>query len=106
MNESIQTNYANLKSQCYFKLVELIKSNKIYVKFENETVKEKLVQELEQVKRKDIDKDNKLRVLDKETVKENIGRSPDLSDCMMMRMVFELVKNEAFLLHDDHGVVF
>jgi hypothetical protein len=45
---------------------------------------------LEQVKRKDIDKDGKLSVLPKEKIKELIGRSPDYSDALMMRMWFVL----------------
>jgi len=44
--------------------------------------------ELEQVKRDKIDSDGKLQLLSKEKVKESIGRSPDYSDALMMRMYF------------------
>ena len=48
-----------------------------------------MIEELEQIKSKDKDKDNKLKIVSKDVVKENIGRSPDLSDTLMMRAIFE-----------------
>ncbi|HVI80408.1 MAG TPA: hypothetical protein VM715_20095, partial [Candidatus Acidoferrum sp.] len=47
-------------------------------------------QELEHVKRRDPDKDGKLKVLQKDEIKELLGRSPDFADMLMMRMFFEL----------------
>lgn len=89
-------NFANLKSQCYFKLAELINESKIYVNCDDPTVKQQLIEELEQVKQKDMDKDGKRAVIGKDKVKELIGRSPDLSDSLMMRMVFEIDPVEEF----------
>jgi hypothetical protein len=40
-----------------------------------------------------MDKDGKLKLLPKETIKGIIGRSPDYSDAMMMRMYYELNPN-------------
>jgi hypothetical protein len=85
-----KTNYQNLKTQCYFILANLVNSNKIGANIENETYKELIIEDLEQIKRKDIDKDGKVKLIEKEVIRENIGRSPDFSDCMMMRMYFEL----------------
>jgi len=85
-----KTNYQNLKTQCYFILANLVNEGKIGAYFENETFKEFLIEDLEQIKRKDIDKDGKVKLIEKEVIRENIGRSPDFSDCMMMRMFFEL----------------
>ena len=48
------------------------------------------IQELEQIKAKDMDKDGKLQLIPKDKIKEVIGRSPDDSDCLMMRMWFSL----------------
>ncbi len=45
---------------------------------------------MEQVKQKDIDKDGKLAMISKDDIKQNIGRSPDEADCIMMRMYFEI----------------
>lgn len=88
--DGIKQNYQNLKSQCYFLLAEKINKGDIYLKLEDIEVKNKIIQELEQVKRKDMDKDGKLSVLPKEHIKALIGRSPDYSDTLMMRMWFEL----------------
>jgi hypothetical protein len=45
---------------------------------------------MEQVKQKDIDKDGKIALVSKDIVKQNIGRSPDEWDSIMMRYWFEL----------------
>lgn len=80
--------YQNLKTQCYFKLANMIQSDSIYVNCNDGNVIDDLSKELEQVKRDKIDSDGKLRILPKEKVKELIGRSPDYSDALMMRMYF------------------
>lgn len=84
-------NFSNLKSQCYFKLAEYVNSSKIFVSC-SEQNKQTLIEELEVVRRKDADKDGKLAVEGKDRVKELIGRSPDISDSLMMRMYFEISK--------------
>lgn len=84
-------NYSNLKSQCYYELAKKINRHEMIVHTQNETIKAFLMEELEQVKGKDIDKDKALAVIPKDEVKENIGRSPDFSDTIMMRMQFEFV---------------
>ena len=80
-------NFNNLKSQCYFNLAEKINSSKVYVAPTDYA--DKITEELEQVKQHNMDKDGKKMVLPKDKVKENIGRSPDFSDMMMMRAFFE-----------------
>ncbi|GAF76270.1 unnamed protein product, partial [marine sediment metagenome] len=47
------------------------------------------------------DKDGKLGLVGKEVVKQEIGRSPDFSDCMMMRMYFEIRTNEFTVLEGE-----
>jgi phage terminase large subunit len=49
------------------------------------------MEELGVVKRKDMDKDGKLRILSKEEIKELIGRSPDYSDMIAQREYLELL---------------
>lgn len=80
--------YQNLKTQCYFKLANMIQSNSIYINCNDGVIIDDITKELEQVKRDKIDSDGKLRILPKEKVKELIGRSPDYSDALMMRMYF------------------
>ena len=55
-------------------------------------IKHLLIEELEQIKQKNIDKDSKISLEDKEKIKEHIGRSPDIADALMFRMYFEIDK--------------
>lgn len=88
----INKNYANLKTQCYFKLADYINQNKIYCKARLTTEQEENIkQELEIIKIKDVDYENKIYIMSKDEVKELINRSPDYSDAIMMRMFFELI---------------
>lgn len=83
-------NYANLKSQCYFEIAKKVNLGEIAVKFTDTETKAKLIEDLEQIKDWNSDKDEKLRVIPKDKIKEMTGRSTDYSDPFMMRMYFEL----------------
>ncbi len=83
-------NYSNLKTQCSYVLAAYINDRQISIQIENIHTQTKIIEELEQIKAKDIDKDSKLRIIPKEDIKEIIGRSPDDSDALMMRMYLEL----------------
>lgn len=85
--------YQNLKTQCYYKLASVISDNNLYIQTDDSEIKQSIIEELEQVKRDKIDQDGKLKILPKEKVKELIGRSPDFSDALMMRMYFEFKIN-------------
>ena len=56
-------------------------------------IKNEITEELEQVRTKDADKDNKLQIISKDTVKAIIGRSPDYADALAMRMYYEINSN-------------
>jgi len=82
-------NYFNLQSQCCYKLAERIESNELYIECDlSNQQKEEITEELEQLKAYDSDGTGKLKVLPKAKIKENIGRSPDYRDCLMMREWF------------------
>jgi phage terminase large subunit len=83
-------NFANLKSQCSFMMAQKIMKREVGEIATDINVIEITSEEMEQVKQKDIDKDGKIAVLGKDVVKENIGRSPDEWDSIMMRYFFEL----------------
>lgn len=85
-------NFANLKTQCYYKLAEYINRNEIYVKC-NSTVERFLTQELEYVRLARTLDANKISLLSKDEIKKSIGRSPDYSDALMMRMYYLVNKN-------------
>ena len=86
-------NYQNLKTQCYYKLADLINKGQIGITCKDITVKNYIIEELEQVRMKDADKDTKLRIIPKDQVSDIIGRSPDYSDAMAMRMFYEIDTN-------------
>jgi len=86
-------NYGNLKTQCYFKLAELAEAGEIGIDenaFLDSKDKDDFIEELGQIKQRDVDKDGRIYLVGKDVIKENIGRSPDFSDMVMMRMYFEV----------------
>lgn len=93
--KGVEQNYSNLKSQCYFTLSEYFVKNNLYIK--DNSIKESLIEELEQVKIKDFDKDSKLAVTPKDKIKQELGRSTDYADALMMRMYFELKTFKSWL---------
>lgn len=86
-------NYSNLKTQCYYRLANRINNGELFINCEDSFVKTSIIEELEQVRRKDMDKENKLAIIPKDVVKEKLGRSPDYSDALMMREWFDLQPN-------------
>jgi phage terminase large subunit len=104
----IQENYANLKSQCGYKLAEMINTHQIAIAIEPnqfisevpgityEVWKEQLTEELEQIKSKNMDAEKKMQITSKDDVKETLGRSPDFSDTMLMRIMLEYKPSNQF----------
>ena len=98
VDPSKNENFDNLKSQCYYSMSDRINSGGIFINYDlgsmmgqdGKTVKQLLNEDLEQVRQKEVDSDKKKGVLPKDKVKDILGRSPDYSDGMMMREVFEL----------------
>tara|TARA_R100000773_G_scaffold43467_1_gene42005 strand:+ start:450 stop:1760 length:1311 start_codon:yes stop_codon:yes gene_type:complete len=86
-------NYQNLKTQCYYTLAKKINEGQIGISCNNINTKNDIIEELEQVRTKDADKDNKLQIIPKDTVKAIIGRSPDYADALAMRMYYEIDSN-------------
>jgi len=81
--------FDNIKSQCGFKLADLVNEGKIINRADLEEIEiESIKEELEQLKRKDSDK--KQGLIKKDDMKKNLGRSPDWMDNMIMRMFFDL----------------
>jgi len=90
VHDYMKRNYVNLKTQCYFELVKPIEEWIIRINTDDEGIKQKIIEELDIVCEVDIDKDAKKKIISKEKIKERLGRSPDYSDALMMRMYFEL----------------
>lgn len=89
----IKPNFENLKSQCSIKMAEMISVRMVGELCNNDEVLQAVMEEMEQVKLRDIDKDGKQSIVPKERVKELIGRSPDEWDSIMMRYWFALRKD-------------
>ena len=94
VNNSTANNtiYANLKTECGYKLAELFDNITISANVRSD-VRDIINSELGQLKTYDADKDGKLKILPKDKIKENIGRSPDYLDNFIMRMYFEVARN-------------
>lgn len=86
-------NYQNLKTQCFYKLADLINKGQLGIECSDVSVKGNIIEELEQVRMKDADKDNKLQLIPKENIKTILGRSPDYADALAMRMYYEVDPN-------------
>ena len=91
-DKTAKLNYANLKTQCAFKLQELMQKRQLtacvpqVLKF-----KDIIIEELEQLRETD-DDEKKIKLVPKKDIKKNIGRSPDHLDNFIMRMFFEVEK--------------
>ena len=90
--DGFSENYGNLKAQCYFKLAEMIQAGLIYI--EHQEFRKQIIEDLEQINKKPMADDRKIRLESKKDLKDRLGRSPDFSDAIMMRMWFELKTND------------
>lgn len=81
-------NYHNLKTECAFKLKELVEANEIYI--EDQTYRKQIMSDLETICRDPMDNEMKIRLEKKSKHKERTGKSPDFFDSLLMRMYFEV----------------
>lgn len=93
----LTSEYANLRSQCVFTLADHVNNHKIASRVTGQ-FKERTIEELALYQ--DASKgDGKRMATQKEDIKEVLGRSPDHSDTMIMRMYFiirgRMVQNES-----------
>jgi phage terminase large subunit len=88
--QTVRANFDMLKSQCAFKLAEIVNAAAIYDPQEGE-VRDKITLELEQLKRKAVDSDMKQGIIKKEIMKEMLGHSPDDLDTYIMRAYFDVL---------------
>lgn len=95
-----QPNYKNLQTQCGYYLAKMINTHRLNFKCSvPEHYKDEIVEELEQLKSFNSEKDaTKVQLLPKDKIKENIGRSPDWRDMLLMRSYFDLKKDDYFIV--------
>lgn len=97
-NPSYKVQFANLKAQCYAKLSELAKLGKLGVdpsmKMDDRI---ELMEDLGAHQIANPDDDGPKKLVAKDEMQEDLGRSPDMSDALMMRMWYEV---QPFTRHD------
>lgn len=79
--------YKNLRSQCVFVLAQHVNDHKIAVKVDDVRIKERIIEELALYQDASTG-DGKRMATQKEDIKALLGRSPDISDTLVMRMFF------------------
>lgn len=99
-NRLVPANYRNFRSQCFFKLGEMVNDHKLSIKlktfhtniegYTKEKALSDLIEELDAIKQTDNSEDGKLSIIPKSDIKEMLGRSTDFADVLMMRMSFEM----------------
>lgn len=114
----VKENYQNLKTQCFYRMADLVNRSEIAIEANKETViidgvfgikikvggkltdvRELIKADLRAIKRKDPDKDGKKKINPKEEQKVILnGRSPDFGDNMMMRVYFDLICVEDMMI--------
>ena len=85
-----QQNFSNLKSQCYFLWADYVNRSLVHINVDDIRLKERIIEEMQEVRAADITVDKKLSIVSKREIKERLGRSPDVADALMMRMYFEI----------------
>lgn len=89
----INNTYANLKSECAFKLAELITNHKLKINCYDEILKRRIKDELLLLKKKNND-EQKRQLISKEEMKKINGKSPDTLDALIYGM-YGLIKKPA-----------
>ena len=93
-------NYANLKTQCYFKLKYLMEKREIKVNCSGD-IMDRIQTELDNIVVKDVESENKVRLESKDDLKKRLGHSPDYADAIMMRMYWQLNKSNSPVTKTD-----
>lgn len=82
--------FANLKTECAYKLAELINKRQIKI-ICSDKQKDAIIEELGELRCDSINNDDgKKKLVDKDTMKDRIGRSPDYLDTLIMGMYFHV----------------
>lgn len=82
--------YANLKSECAWKLAELIRNHKLKINVSEDTLRQRIKDELMLLKKKNND-EQKRSLISKDEMKKINGKSPDTLDALIYGM-YGLIK--------------
>jgi len=88
--------FANLKSECGYKLAEMVNKRLLRI-ICSEEQRERIIEELSALKALDVDKDeSRKRIIPKKDMKDLLGRSPDYLDMLIMSMIFRVKPRSAY----------
>ena len=91
--------YQNLRSQCWFRLAEIVNEGKLFIFTKNNDIINIIIEEMDVIKEVRDGMDGKKRIIPKgsiaidqgkETIRGLLGHSPDYGDAIMMRAYFDL----------------
>jgi hypothetical protein len=82
--------FDNIKTQCAYKLAKYISDGKISVCNISEDDKKCLIEDLEVIRKKDIDTEGKIGLVSKKELRKTLKRSPDGADTLIIRMAATL----------------
>lgn len=85
-------NYANLRSQVYFKFKEVLEECQCFVPNADVSLQKEIVKEFKSIIKAESISDGKLRLADKKLIRAILHRSPDYADAIVMRCVFDMKK--------------
>lgn len=88
--------YANLKSECAYKLAELVNKRQMKIICTMEQ-RERITQELAALKSKGVSNDEgRKQIVKKDEMKEQLNRSPDYLDMLLMNMIFHVMRKRTW----------
>lgn len=91
-----KTTYFNLKSECAYKLAEVINNRELLIICTDEQ-KELIKDELMQLRGLNLEVDTaKKRLISKDQMKKDLGHSPDYLDMLIMNMIFHIMPVSSF----------
>lgn len=85
------SSFASVKDQCVFELAGKFTDGLVSVSLKDRQIKTELKQELLMYENLSSGTDNPIRVTSKTVFRKRLGRSPDYSDLLVMRMYLELL---------------
>lgn len=106
VNVTSKDNFKSVKDQCGFLLAEKINNRMLAITASiREELREGISEEIEELKDGNPDEDVKKKLVPKDVIKENLGRSPDYLDNLLMRQFLALsiqsVEDEEFDLEQE-----
>lgn len=88
--------FYNLKSQLFFKFSEMLNEMMVRIECSDKTMMDEICQEIEIYKKHKAFSDIRAQITPKEEVRQQLGRSPDFADAIILRAYFEFKPSMEF----------